>query len=71
MQNPAIRQYSFYAIIALFFLTPIGSLAFTWSEWVSTEWVLLLGGDLPVITYTDAEGAIKQHRSVAMLLSFE
>ena len=26
--NPAVRQYSFFAVLALFFLTPLGSFAF-------------------------------------------
>lgn len=71
MESPAIRQYSFYAILAIFFLTPIGPLAFAWSEAAATDWVVLLGGDLPEITRSAPDGSTISRPSVAALLLFE
>ena len=71
-QNPTIRQYSFYVILAIFFLTPIGPLAFTGAEALGREWVLLLGGELPMGVVTRPDGTvIYQGPSLELLFKFE
>ena len=43
-ENPAFRQYSFFAVLAIFWLTPVGTYAVMYSEVIAMRWVWLLGG---------------------------
>lgn len=45
-ENPAFRQYSFFAVLAIFWLTPIGGIALGLADTVAVAWVRLLGGVL-------------------------
>jgi len=39
--NPVFRQYAFFAVLALFFITPLGSVAFRSAQYVSLLYLLL------------------------------
>lgn len=39
--NPVFRQYAFFAVLALFFITPLGTVAFRTAQYVSVQYVFL------------------------------
>lgn len=42
-ENPAFRQYSFFAVLAIFWLTPVDDFAVMYSEVLAVQWLRLLG----------------------------